>query len=70
LFVGGGCPKVLAVVGEVFFFCFACFVGDGSGAFFTEGGIGEDVIIALSSVGDEGILRGYGYVTVNVADVV
>jgi hypothetical protein len=40
LLVAGGCPEVLATVGEVFFFLFAFFVGKGLTALFTKGWIG------------------------------
>ena len=40
LFVAGGDPEVLTIVGEVFFFLFACFVGKCHAAFFTKRRIG------------------------------
>jgi hypothetical protein len=39
LFVAGGDPEVLAVVGEVFFFLFAFFIGEGHAALLAEGWI-------------------------------
>ncbi len=52
LLVGGGGEKVLTVVGEVFFFFFAVGVGNGRGAFFAEGWVGEHVVISFAAVGD------------------
>jgi hypothetical protein len=40
LLVAGGCPEVLAIVGEVFFFLFAFFVRKGLTALFAKGWIG------------------------------
>ncbi len=70
LFVGGGRKEVLAVIGEVFFFLFTVFVGDGGGAFFAKGGISQDVVVAMAFVGDQGVVAGDGDGTVDFADVV
>ena len=45
LFVGGGGPKVFALIDQLFLFFFtALFVDDGNGALFTKGRIGQDHI--------------------------
>ena len=46
------------------------FVGEGDGGFFTEGGIGEDVVEPVTGVSEEGIGPGDGDGFVDVADVV
>jgi hypothetical protein len=40
LFVGSGCPKVLAVIDKIFGFGFALGIGNGHTAFFAEWRIG------------------------------
>ena len=40
LLVTGGYPKILSIIGEVFFFLFAFFIGKGHAAFLTKGWIG------------------------------
>src|SRR5690606_32588610 len=70
LFVGGGGPEILPVVGEIVALLLPFGVGEVHGAFFAEGGIRQDVIEAAAIVGDEGIAAGDRAGPIYFADVV
>ena len=70
LFVGTGCPEILAVINEVFFLLLALLVGKGEGGLFTKGRIGQNIIHTVAGVGQKGIAKRDGHSAVNITDIV
>ena len=50
LFVGCGCPEVLPVICQVFFFLLTFFIGEAHGALLAEWGIGQYIIKTYYSI--------------------
>ena len=70
LLVAGRYPEILPVVGKVFLFLLACFVGKGHAALFAERRIGEHIIISCFRSGDQRIIGRDERFAIDVADVV
>ena len=51
LFVAGGSPEILTVIGQVVFFLFPLFVGKGLAALFAEWRIGQYIIVSSGRSG-------------------
>ena len=70
LLVGAGGPEVLPVVDQILFLLLSLLVGEGKGGLFAKWRVGEHIVEPLAGICEQGVPKGNGHLTIEVADIV